>query len=68
MAGRRLVKSARYKSAVKDQGQRFTKEGTTMNPPLLNLSPNQGKNYIFEFDEFSDRDACRDFVASAIIS
>ncbi|VFQ83358.1 unnamed protein product [Cuscuta campestris] len=75
MADTRLVKSARYKSAVKDQGvngilemtmerfiftpndpmssiklnvefrlitgQKFTKQGITINPPLLNLSQNQ---------------------------
>ncbi|VFQ83357.1 unnamed protein product [Cuscuta campestris] len=102
MAGRRVVKSARYKLAVKGQGvdgilemtmerfifkpndpmssaklnvefrlitgHRFTKEGSSINPPLLNLFRHQGKNYIFEFDEFSDRDACRDFAASAIAS
>ncbi|XP_019196979.1 PREDICTED: probable RNA polymerase II transcription factor B subunit 1-1 isoform X1 [Ipomoea nil] len=49
------------------KGHRFTKEGTSKQA-LLNLSQDQGKNYIFEFDSFSDRDACRDFVASVITS
>ncbi|CAH9135206.1 unnamed protein product [Cuscuta epithymum] len=49
------------------KGHKFTKEGTSKQA-LLNLSQDQGKNYIFEFDSFSDRDACRDFVASVITS
>uniref|UniRef100_A0A5B7AVC9 Putative RNA polymerase II transcription factor B subunit 1-1 isoform X1 n=1 Tax=Davidia involucrata TaxID=16924 RepID=A0A5B7AVC9_DAVIN len=47
------------------KGQKFTKEGSHKQA-LLNLSQDQGGNYIFEFDKFSDRDVCRDFTARAL--
>ncbi|GFP99115.1 probable RNA polymerase ii transcription factor b subunit 1-1 [Phtheirospermum japonicum] len=46
------------------KGHKFTKEGSKQ--ALLNLTQDQGVNYIFEFDSFPDRDACREFVANAI--
>ncbi|KAM7504349.1 hypothetical protein LguiB_003253 [Lonicera macranthoides] len=47
------------------KGHKFTKEGSSKQA-LLNLTQDQGGNFIFEFDNFSDRDACREFVATAI--
>ncbi|CAK9151306.1 unnamed protein product [Ilex paraguariensis] len=47
------------------KGHKFTKEGSNKQA-LLNLTVDQGGNYIFEFDTFSDRDACREYVATAI--
>ncbi|KAL0328596.1 UNVERIFIED_CONTAM: General transcription and DNA repair factor IIH subunit TFB1-1 [Sesamum calycinum] len=47
------------------KGHKFTKEGSSKQA-LLNLTQDQGGNYIFEFDSFADRDACREFVANAI--
>ncbi|XP_051133531.1 general transcription and DNA repair factor IIH subunit TFB1-1-like [Andrographis paniculata] len=47
------------------KGHKFTKEGSSKQA-LLNLTQDQGVNYIFEFDSFADRDACREFVATAI--
>ncbi|KAG8365185.1 hypothetical protein BUALT_Bualt18G0078100 [Buddleja alternifolia] len=46
-------------------GHKFTKEGSSKQA-LLNLTQEQGGNYIFEFDSFADRDVCREFVAAAI--
>ncbi|KAL1566943.1 general transcription and DNA repair factor IIH subunit TFB1-1-like [Salvia divinorum] len=46
------------------KGHKFTKEGSKQ--ALLNLTQEQGGNYIFEFDSFTDRDVCREFVARAI--
>ncbi|PIN09333.1 RNA polymerase II transcription initiation/nucleotide excision repair factor TFIIH, subunit TFB1 [Handroanthus impetiginosus] len=46
------------------KGHKFTKEGSKQ--ALLNLTQDQGVNYIFEFDSFADRDVCREFVATAI--
>ncbi|XP_073272635.1 general transcription and DNA repair factor IIH subunit TFB1-1-like isoform X2 [Primulina huaijiensis] len=46
------------------KGHKFTKEGAKQ--ALLNLTQDQGGNYILEFDNFPDRDVCRDFVATAI--
>ncbi|XP_011097708.1 probable RNA polymerase II transcription factor B subunit 1-1 isoform X1 [Sesamum indicum] len=47
------------------KGHKFTKEGSSKQA-LLNLTQDQGGNYIFEFDSFADRDVCREFVANAI--
>ncbi|KAL1563024.1 general transcription and DNA repair factor IIH subunit TFB1-1-like [Salvia divinorum] len=47
------------------KGHKFTKEGNKQQP-MLNLMQDQGGNYIFEFECFADRDACREFVAKAI--
>nr|XP_027107205.1 general transcription and DNA repair factor IIH subunit TFB1-1-like [Coffea arabica] len=46
------------------KGHKFTKDGTKQ--ALLNLTQDQGGNYIFEFENFPDRNVCKDFVASAI--
>lgn len=46
------------------KGHKSSKEGSNR-PALLNLTQDQG-NYIFEFENFSDRELCRDFVAKAI--
>ncbi|XP_047971841.1 general transcription and DNA repair factor IIH subunit TFB1-1-like [Salvia hispanica] len=46
------------------KGHKFTKEGSKQ--ALLNLTQEQGGNYIFEFDTFAERDVCREFVARAI--
>ncbi|KAL3537707.1 hypothetical protein ACH5RR_001073 [Cinchona calisaya] len=46
------------------KGHKFTKEGAKQ--ALLNLTQDQGVNYIFEFENFPDRDICKDFVATAI--
>ncbi|XP_074368217.1 general transcription and DNA repair factor IIH subunit TFB1-1-like isoform X3 [Apium graveolens] len=46
-------------------GHKFSKEAPNKKA-LLNLTQDKGESYIFEFDSFSDRDACRDFVAMAI--
>ncbi|KAG5550937.1 hypothetical protein RHGRI_009381 [Rhododendron griersonianum] len=42
------------------KGHRFTKEGTKQ--ALLNLTHEQGGSYIFEFENFSDRNVCKEFV------
>ncbi|CAI9755050.1 unnamed protein product [Fraxinus pennsylvanica] len=47
------------------KGHKFTKEGSSKQA-LLNLTQEQGGNYILEFDNFADRDICREFVAAAI--
>ncbi|KAD4386328.1 hypothetical protein E3N88_26497 [Mikania micrantha] len=46
------------------KGHKSSKEGSNR-PALLNLTQDQG-NYIFEFENFADRELCRDFVAKAI--
>ncbi|XP_019051904.1 PREDICTED: probable RNA polymerase II transcription factor B subunit 1-1 [Nelumbo nucifera] len=48
------------------EGHKFTKEGSKQ--ALLNLTqdPEMGGGYIFEFDKFSDRDVCRDFVGKVL--
>ncbi|THG04053.1 hypothetical protein TEA_004726 [Camellia sinensis var. sinensis] len=43
---------------------KFTKEGSHKHA-LLNLTQDQGGSYIFEFENFSDRDVCREFVGRA---
>ncbi|KAH0723737.1 hypothetical protein KY289_006781 [Solanum tuberosum] len=47
------------------KGHKSSKECSSKQA-LLNLTQAQGGNYLFEFDNFPDRDQCRDFVASAI--
>ncbi|KAH6795839.1 hypothetical protein C2S51_036825 [Perilla frutescens var. frutescens] len=47
------------------KAHKFTKEGSSKQA-LLNLTQHQGGNYIFDFDNFAERDVCRDFVAKAI--
>ncbi|CAK9152209.1 unnamed protein product [Ilex paraguariensis] len=47
------------------KGHKFTKEGSNKQA-LLNLTVDQGGNYIFEFDTFSDRDACCEYVAAPL--
>ncbi|KAK2982292.1 hypothetical protein RJ640_004937, partial [Escallonia rubra] len=49
------------------KGHKFTKEGSNKHA-LLNITQDQGGNYIFEFNSFPDRDVCREFVATAIAS
>ncbi|KAK6133059.1 hypothetical protein DH2020_033214 [Rehmannia glutinosa] len=49
----------------KIKGHKFTKEGSSKQA-LLNLTQDQGGNFIFEFDSFADRDVCREYVANAI--
>ncbi|GAV74788.1 BSD domain-containing protein [Cephalotus follicularis] len=44
------------------KAQKNTKEGSDK-PPWLNLSNNQGRSFIFEFESYSDLHVCRDFVA-----
>ncbi|GAB4850692.1 General transcription and DNA repair factor IIH subunit TFB1-1 [Ancistrocladus abbreviatus] len=46
------------------KGHRFTKEGVNKQA-LLNLMQ-EGGGYMFEFEKFSERDVCRDFVGKAL--
>ncbi|KAJ0751416.1 putative PH-like domain superfamily, TFIIH p62 subunit, TFIIH subunit Tfb1/GTF2H1 protein [Helianthus annuus] len=46
------------------KGHKSSKEGANR-PALLNLTQDQG-NYIFEFENFSDREICRDFVGEVV--
>ncbi|XXG84813.1 hypothetical protein AAC387_Pa11g0038 [Persea americana] len=45
------------------KGHKFSKEGSKQ--ALLNLTQESG-GYMFEFDKFSDRDICRDFVGKVL--
>ncbi|GMH21897.1 hypothetical protein Nepgr_023740 [Nepenthes gracilis] len=50
------------------KGHKFTKEGTNKQA-LLNITQDpeiKGGGFIFEFEKFSDRDVCRDFVGKAL--
>ncbi|KAL2938876.1 General transcription and DNA repair factor IIH subunit TFB1-1 [Bienertia sinuspersici] len=48
------------------KGHKVTKEGSSRHA-LLNLQKGEGlEGYIFEFENFSDRDVCRDFVNKII--
>ncbi|XVE79124.1 hypothetical protein DITRI_Ditri14bG0032900 [Diplodiscus trichospermus] len=47
------------------KGQKHTKEGSNK-PPWLNLSNNQNGSYIFEFENYSDLQDCRDFVGKVL--
>ncbi|KAF8409800.1 hypothetical protein HHK36_005879 [Tetracentron sinense] len=49
------------------KGHKFSKEGSKQ--ALLNLTQDpetKGGGYIFEFEKFSDRDVCRDFVGKVL--
>ncbi|XP_072962843.1 general transcription and DNA repair factor IIH subunit TFB1-1-like [Typha angustifolia] len=48
------------------KGHKFSKDGSKQ--ALLNLTkdPEKGGGYIFEFDNFSDRNVCRDFVGKVL--
>ncbi|PSR95249.1 RNA polymerase II transcription factor B subunit 1-1 like [Actinidia chinensis var. chinensis] len=46
------------------KGHKFTKEGSHKQA-LLNLTHDQGGSYIFEFENFLDRDVCKEFVGRA---
>ncbi|XP_057509083.1 general transcription and DNA repair factor IIH subunit TFB1-1-like [Actinidia eriantha] len=46
------------------KGHKFTKEGSHKQA-LLNLTHDQGGSYIFEFENFSDRDVCKELVGRA---
>eukprot|EP01018_Ginkgo_biloba_P037449 Gb_29885 [translate_table: standard] len=49
------------------KGHKFSKDGSKQ--ALLNLTQdpaNKGGNYIFEFDNFRDRDICRDLIAKIL--
>ncbi|ESQ29893.1 hypothetical protein EUTSA_v10011333mg [Eutrema salsugineum] len=47
------------------KSQKYTKEGSNK-PPWLNLTNKQGKSHIFEFENYSDMHACRDFITKAL--
>ncbi|OMO77394.1 hypothetical protein COLO4_25217 [Corchorus olitorius] len=47
------------------KGQKHTKEGSNK-PPWLNLTNNQNGSFIFEFENFSDLQDCRDFVGKVL--
>ncbi|KAF5479117.1 hypothetical protein F2P56_005618 [Juglans regia] len=47
------------------KGHKNTKEGSS-NPPLINLVLDQGGSYIFEFENFSDLQVCREFVVNSL--
>ncbi|WCJ32548.1 General transcription and DNA repair factor IIH subunit TFB1-1 [Euphorbia peplus] len=49
---------------IKDIKQR--RNQTTNKPPLLNLTTNQSKSYIFEFENDGDLDVCRGLVGNAL--
>ncbi|KAK8483093.1 hypothetical protein V6N13_101669 [Hibiscus sabdariffa] len=47
------------------KGQKHTKEGSNK-PPWLNLTNNQNGSFIFEFENYSDLQDCRDFVGKVL--
>ncbi|XVF47052.1 hypothetical protein PTKIN_Ptkin03bG0078000 [Pterospermum kingtungense] len=47
------------------KGQKHTKEGSNK-PAWLNLTNSQNGSYIFEFENFSDLQDCRDFVGKIL--
>lgn len=47
------------------KGHKFTNQEKSKQA-LLNLIQADGQGYIFEFEKFSDRDICRDFVGRAL--
>ncbi|KAG8488662.1 hypothetical protein CXB51_016727 [Gossypium anomalum] len=47
------------------KGQKHTKEGSNK-PPWLNLTNNQNGSFIFEFENYSDLQECRDFVGKVL--
>ncbi|KAJ1703568.1 hypothetical protein LUZ63_003347 [Rhynchospora breviuscula] len=48
------------------KGHKFSKDGSKQ--ALLNLTqdPEKGTGYIFEFDNFTDRNSCRDFIGRVL--
>lgn len=49
------------------KAHRFTKEGSSKQALLNLVKKGEGsEGYIFEFENFSDRDVCRDFASKAI--
>ncbi|CAA0387843.1 unnamed protein product [Arabidopsis thaliana] len=47
------------------KSQKYTKEGSNK-PPWLNLTSKQGRCHIFEFENYPDMHACRDFITKAL--
>ncbi|KAG7635227.1 BSD domain [Arabidopsis suecica] len=47
------------------KSQKYTKEGSNK-PPWLNLTSKQGRSHIFEFENYPDMHACRDFITKAL--
>ncbi|CAE5960254.1 unnamed protein product [Arabidopsis arenosa] len=47
------------------KSQKNTKEGSDK-PPWLNLTNKLGKSHIFEFENYPDMHACRDFITMAL--
>ncbi|KAG7649771.1 BSD domain [Arabidopsis thaliana x Arabidopsis arenosa] len=47
------------------KSQKYTKEGSNK-PPWLNLTNKQAKSHIFEFENYPDMHACRDFITKAL--
>ncbi|KAG7595298.1 BSD domain [Arabidopsis thaliana x Arabidopsis arenosa] len=47
------------------KSQKNTKEGSNK-PPWLNLTNKLGKSHIFEFENYPDMHACRDFITKAL--
>ncbi|KAK9269243.1 hypothetical protein L1049_001013 [Liquidambar formosana] len=47
------------------KSHKFTREGSGK-PPWLNLTNDQNVSCIFEFDKFSDREVCREFVGKVL--
>ncbi|CAN8239025.1 unnamed protein product [Cochlearia groenlandica] len=47
------------------KSQKYTKEGSNK-PPWLNLTNKQGRSHIFEFENYMDMHACRDFITKAL--
>jgi transcription initiation factor TFIIH subunit 1 len=45
------------------KSQKYTKEGSNK-PPWLNLTNKQAKSHIFEFENYPDMHACRDFISN----
>ncbi|CAL9245529.1 unnamed protein product [Arabidopsis halleri] len=47
------------------KSQKYTKQGSNK-PPWLNLTNKQGRSHIFEFENYPDMHACRDFITKAL--
>ncbi|XP_021604591.1 general transcription and DNA repair factor IIH subunit TFB1-1 isoform X2 [Manihot esculenta] len=47
------------------KNHKYTKEGSNK-APMLNLTSNQGASYIFEFENYSDLQVCKEFVGKAL--
>ncbi|ONK79246.1 uncharacterized protein A4U43_C01F4410 [Asparagus officinalis] len=48
------------------KGHKFSKDGSKQALLNLTLDSEKGGGYIFEFDNFPDRNACRDFVGKVL--